>query len=143
MSVSSSRVKKPICLVSIVSPAVCSVKWRRFVLRPSIFFRSVGRSGATRSITFMRSASSSVRLDALRTARSAHFALRPCERASPRKDAAASLRIFRFRSLPMFAPLPVIGVDEPMFVFGAIASTSAASEIQTPALAARAPFGET
>ena len=30
-----------------------------------------------------------------------------------------------------------------MFVSGAIASTSAASEIQTPAEAARAPFGET
>ena len=43
----------------------------------------------------------------------------------------------------MFAPLPVIGVDEPMFVTGAIASTSAASEIHTPADAARAPFGET
>jgi hypothetical protein len=43
----------------------------------------------------------------------------------------------------MFWPEPVIGVDEPMFVFGAIASTSAASEIHTPALAARAPGGET
>jgi hypothetical protein len=43
----------------------------------------------------------------------------------------------------MFAPLPLIGVDDPMFVSGAIASTSAACEIHTPAEAARAPFGET
>ena len=43
----------------------------------------------------------------------------------------------------MFAPLELIGVDEPMFVVGAIASTSAACAIQTPADAARAPFGET
>ncbi len=49
----------------------------------------------------------------------------------------------RRRSLPMFAPLPLIGVEEPMFVSGAIASTSAAWEIQTPAEAARAPAGET
>jgi hypothetical protein len=37
----------------------------------------------------------------------------------------------------------LIGVEEPMFVLGAIASTSAASLIQTPADAARAPFGDT
>ena len=43
----------------------------------------------------------------------------------------------------MFVPLPLIGVEEPMFVFGAIASTSAAWEIQTPADAARAPLGAT
>ena len=41
----------------------------------------------------------------------------------------------------MFVPFPLIGVDEPMFVFGAIASTSAACAIQTPADAARAPAG--
>ena len=41
----------------------------------------------------------------------------------------------------MFVPLPLIGVEEPMFVSGAIASTSAAWEIQTPADAARAPLG--
>ena len=51
--------------------------------------------------------------------------------------------VARELSLPIFWPLPVIGVDEPMFVSGAIASTSAASEIQTPAEAARAPFGDT
>ena len=43
----------------------------------------------------------------------------------------------------MFWPLESIGVDEPMFVVGAIASTSAASDTHTPAEAARAPFGET
>ncbi len=43
----------------------------------------------------------------------------------------------------MFWPFPLIGVDEPMFVSGAIASTSAASEIHTPADAARAPAGAT
>ena len=43
----------------------------------------------------------------------------------------------------MSVPLPLIGVDEPMFVSGAIARTSAAWEIQTPAEAALAPFGPT
>ena len=43
----------------------------------------------------------------------------------------------------MLAPVPLIGVDEPMFASGAMTSRSAASEIQTPAEAARAPFGET
>ena len=43
----------------------------------------------------------------LRTALSAHATLRPWLFASPRSDAAASLTIFRRRSLPMFAPLRV------------------------------------
>jgi hypothetical protein len=43
----------------------------------------------------------------------------------------------------MFWPLPLIGVDDPMLVSGAIASTSAACPIQTPAEAARDPSGET
>ena len=43
----------------------------------------------------------------------------------------------------MFWPLESIGVEEPMFVCGAIASESAASVIQTPADAAREPCGET
>jgi hypothetical protein len=51
--------------------------------------------------------------------------------------------IFRRRSLPMFEPSPEIGVEEPMFVSGAMARTSAACEIQTPAEAARAPLGAT
>ena len=43
----------------------------------------------------------------------------------------------------MFAPLELIGVEEPMFEIGDSASTSPASAIQTPAEAARAPLGET
>ena len=96
-----------------------------------------------RSITWIRSASSAERFDAFRTAASAHAALRPWLAARLRSDAAASLITLRRRSEPMFWPLPLIGVEEPMFVSGAIASRSAASEIQTPADAARAPFGVT
>ena len=135
--------KKPICFVTIVSPAVCNVSPRGFVVRPSIVFRSAGRLGEMRSITLRRSASPDVRFDALRTARSAHFAFLPWMRARLRSDAAASLTTLRFRSLSRFAPELVIGVEEPMFDTGDIASTSAACEIQTPALAARAPFGAT
>ena len=76
-------------------------------------------------------------------AASAHCALRPWLFARLRNDAAASLITLRRRSEPMLAPLPLIGVEEPMFVSGAIASRSAASEIQTPAEAALAPRGET
>jgi hypothetical protein len=43
----------------------------------------------------------------------------------------------------MFPPPDEIGVDEPRFVCGAIARTSAAWPIQTPAEAARAPSGAT
>ena len=96
-----------------------------------------------RSITCSLSASCASRFDALRTAASAHFAFRPCVFARPRRDAAASFTTLRRRSLPIFAPLPLIGVDEPMFVWGDMASRSAAWEIQTPAEAARAPFGAT
>ena len=95
------------------------------------------------STTFLRSASSAERLLPLRTARSAHSWLRPWNLASPRSEAAASFSTLRRRSLPRFAPLPLIGVEEPMFVVGAIASSSAAIPIQTPAEAARAPGGET
>ena len=96
-----------------------------------------------RSITCIRSASSLVRLEALRTAMFAQRSLRPWLWASARRDAAASLTTLRRRSEPMFAPVPLIGVEEPMFASGAMTSRSAASEIQTPAEAARAPFGET
>ena len=91
----------------------------------------------------MWSASAAVRFDATRTAFPGHSVLRWCAAASAVSDAAASLITLRRRSEPRFAPLESIGVDEPMFVVGAIASTSAASEIQTPAEAARAPSGET
>ena len=43
----------------------------------------------------------------------------------------------------MSSPPTLTGVDEPMFVCGAMASRSAAWLIQTPADAARAPSGET
>ncbi len=43
----------------------------------------------------------------------------------------------------MFPPPTSIGVEEPMFVCGAIARMSAAWPIQTPAEAARAPAGDT
>ncbi len=74
---------------------------------------------------------------------SAHSTFRPCERASSRSEAAASLTTLRRRSDWMFPPPTSIGVDEPMFVFGAMARRSAAWPIQTPAEAARAPGGET
>ena len=141
--VERNLVRKPWCSSTIVAFAVCSVKWRGVVTRPSIVSRSAGSDGEMTSITFIRSASSAVRLDALRTAASAHAAFRPCDFARPRSDAAASLTTLRRRSLPMFEPLPLIGVEDPMFVWGAIARRSAAWEIQTPAEAARAPAGAT
>ena len=95
------------------------------------------------SITCCLSASSAVRFDACRTARSAHWTLRWWYLARLRNEAAASLMTLRRRSFPRSWPPPEIGVDEPMFVSGAIASRSEASEIQTPADAARAPGGET
>ena len=143
ISVERKRVRSPGCTSVIDAPAVCSVNRRGTVVRPSASSSSAGSDGAIMSITFMRSASAASRFDALRTAWSAHTALRPCVFASTRSEAAASFTTLRRRSLPMFCPLPLIGVDEPMFVSGAIASRSAACEIQTPAEAARAPLGET
>ena len=57
--------------------------------------------------------------------------------------AAASLMTFLRRSLPRFSPVAEIGVDEPMFVCGAIASTSAACPITAPAESALEPGGAT
>src|SRR5262245_27307802 len=94
-------------------------------------------------MTFIFSASSAVRFDAFRTASAGHVVLRLCVAASAVRDAAASLITLRRRSEPRFCPFPLIGVEEPMFVVGAIASTSAACAIHTPADAARAPSGET
>ena len=141
--VERKRVRKPGLVESIVAPAVWSLRWAGTVTRPLIVSRSAGRLGEIRSITWSRSASVSVRFEARFTARLAQAALRSWLLARPRSDAAASLITLRRRSLPMFAPVEEIGVEEPMFVSGAIASTSAASEIQTPAEAARAPPGET
>src|SRR5690348_5431935 len=95
------------------------------------------------SMTFIFSAWSAVRFDASRTAFAGHCVLRWCEAASAVSDATASLTTLRGRSEPRLAPLESIGVDEPMFVVGAIARTSAACDTHTPADAARAPFGET
>ena len=58
-------------------------------------------------------------------------------------EATESLITLRRRSEPRFWPLESIGVDEPMFVVGDMARTSAAWETQTPAEAARAPSGDT
>ena len=99
--------------------------------------------GATTSITLRWSASYSVRFDAWRTASPAHCSLRPWFFASVFSDAAASLMTLRRRSDWMFPPPTSIGVDEPMFVCGAMARMSAAWPIQTPADAAREPAGET
>ena len=79
--------------------------------------------------------------DALRTALSAQSPFRPWFSASDLSLAAKWLITFRRRSEPRLPPLWSIGVEEPMFVSGAIASTSAASETKTPAEAAAAPFG--
>ena len=78
------------------------------------------------SITLSFSASSAVTFAPSRTARSAQRGLRPWNFARPLSEAAASLTTLRRRSLPMFAPFDSIGVDEPMLVAGAIASSSAA-----------------
>ena len=84
-----------------------------------------------------------MRFDASRTASSAQSPLRPFSSVTPRSEAAASLTAFLRASFGMSAPPTWIGVEEPMFVAGAIARTSAASPIQTPAEAARDPLGET
>ncbi len=84
-----------------------------------------------------------MRLEAFFTASTGQVVLRWCVSASALSEAAASLTTLRRRSELRFCPEPAIGVEEPMFVDGAIASTSAACAIQTPADAARAPSGET
>ena len=99
--------------------------------------------GAIASMTFLWSACAAVRFDACFTIRTGQTALRLWLAARAAIDAAASLTTFLRRSLPRFWPLESIGVDEPMFEIGDIARTSAASPIQTPADAARAPCGET
>ena len=111
------------------------------IVMPSISFRSVGRSGATTSTTFCSSASWAPRLDAWRTACSAQSPLRPCSSARSRAYAAASLTTLRRRSAGISPPPTAIGVDEPMFVPGAMAATSAARVMNAPAEAAREPGG--
>ena len=94
-------------------------------------------------MTWIFSAWSTVRFDALRTARAPQSPLRPFVSESVRSLAAKWLITLRRRSLPRLPPLWLMGVEEPMFVAGAIASTSAASATKTPADAAPAPCGET
>ena len=94
------------------------------------------------SITFIFSASCAVRLDATcgppsSATRVAAVRSRARERRRRVVDDLAAQVAADVR------PAPLIGVEEPMFVVGAIASRSAAWEIQTPADAARAPSGET
>jgi hypothetical protein len=70
-------------------------------------------------------------------------ALRPCVVASARIRAAASFTILFLRSpFGRSCPSPT-GVEEPMLVCGAIAARSEACTMNTPAEAARAPFGAT
>ena len=57
--------------------------------------------------------------------------------------AAASLTTLRRRSSEMSSPPSEMGVDEPMFVCGAIAATSAAIVITAPAESALEPGGAT
>ena len=57
--------------------------------------------------------------------------------------AAASLTILRRRSREMSSPPIETGVEEPMFVCGAIASTSEAMPITAPAESALDPGGAT
>src|SRR4051794_27805469 len=94
-------------------------------------------------MTFILSACSAVRFEALRTALPGQTVFRLCAAASAVREAAESLIPLRRRSELRFCPLESIGVDEPIFVVGVIASTSAAWAIQTPADAARAPSGAT
>jgi hypothetical protein len=70
-------------------------------------------------------------------------AFRPWKLMTLVSEATASLITLRRRSEPRFWPLLSIGVEEPMFVAGAIAATSAASVIQTPPRRPREPLGET
>ena len=88
-------------------------------------------------------ACSAVTLVALRTICSASAGLRPWLEASARTNAAASFSTLRPSAPPMSLPFELIGVAAPMLVCGAIAATSAASVMNTPAEPARAPFGET
>ena len=89
----TSRMRSQSDIVTVVTlaPAVSRTNPFGIVSCPSIWFSSVGRSGAISSMTFLSSACRAVRFEAWRTAASAHAPLRPCSSASPRSDAAASL----------------------------------------------------
>jgi hypothetical protein len=143
MSVSRIRFQSDISTVSIRAPSVSMTMPFGFVFSPSISVSSAGSVGATTSTTFIRSASCAPRLEASRTALSAQSAFRPCSRASSAMYAAASFTTFFLRSLGISPPPAATGVEEPRFVCGAIAATSAAMARKTPADAAREPGGDT
>ena len=143
ISVSRTFCQRDMSTFVISASFVCRTIPFGTVFVPSTLFSSAGSVGAMTSITFLFSASVAPRFDARRTAACAQAALRPWARASSLRDAAASLTTLRRRSDWMFPPPTSIGVEEPMFVCGAIASRSAAWLIQTPADAARDPGGET
>src|SRR5437763_16359924 len=96
-----------------------------------------------KSITCIRSASVEVRFEATSTAFFGQVVLRWCVCASALSEATASWITLRRRSLPRFCPLESIGVDDPMFDVGDMASTSAACETHTRADADVGPPGET
>ena len=108
-------------------PAVCRTMPFGFVLRPSILFSSAGRVGAIDVDHVLLQRFRARRgSSALRTAASAQPTLRPCSRASSRSEAAASLIDLAAQVPADVLPPTSIGVDEPMFVCGAIARMSAA-----------------
>src|SRR5215470_1261004 len=127
-----------------VAPRVSRVTGPRAVLtvRPSALARRSGTLSATRSTTFSLTASRSVIDTDDRTARSAQSTLCPRSVASVRAKAAASFSIFLPISFPVSPPMAT-GCAAPMFVAGAMAATWAASVMNTPAEAARAPVGAT
>ncbi len=97
--------------------------------------RSVGTSGAMRSITSSRSASSAEMLSASRTADSAHSAFRPRASAMLTMYSAASFTAFSDAT----APDRPTGCAAPTLVAGAIAAMFVDSRMNVPAEAARAP----
>ena len=102
--------------------------------------------GAMYSISFLSSASCSVKDFDSRTALSASSTLRPRLEAMERISAAVSFSIFRFISssgLAAIGPNSKTGCAAPAFVPGAIAATSAASRMKIPAEPARLPVGVT
>ena len=140
---SSARFQKPISTRSTCAPAVCRTSPFGTVFVPSIFSSRAGTFGAMTSTTPFASASRAPKFAASRTIASAASAFLPCSRASSAMYAAASLITFLRRSLPRFSPVAEMGVDDPMFVCGAIASTSAAWPITAPAESALEPGGAT
>ena len=91
----------------------------------------------------MATASAAPMLAASRTADSAQSALRSCSSASERMRATASFVTFLASVSGRSSPPEPTTEAAPMFVFGAMAATSAASMTNVAADAARAPSGAT